>query len=260
MSDSDDENFEPLPVTDIKPIRVIPFEESQSRLIFRSRMVPQKVIIIMAMLLQIGGGLENDRLMCVEIFAGCHSITRAFKDAGHATLALDFSTESEFDNINNSIGFVRALMAIMHLGADSLFWSAPPCSTWVFMNRGTSKRTKDDPLGDQSKKSVANANTQVSRVCLLCMVAILLHNCFIMAEQPASSLFEYHPRWELLQHILGDSLQAVRMAMQPYGAESLKPTLLYGNFGEVDTTYRYNGPLPSAVRRLDHTIAKLISM
>ena len=54
MSDSDDENFEPLPVTDTKPMRVIPFEESQSRLIFRSRMVPQKVIIIMAMLLQIG--------------------------------------------------------------------------------------------------------------------------------------------------------------------------------------------------------------
>ena len=71
---------------------------------------------------------------------------------------------------------------------------------------------------------------KVSSVVLLVMAAILLHNAFVIAEQPSSSMLENHPRWLLLEQLFGPSFFRLHMWMQPHGGTSRKGTLLYSNF------------------------------
>jgi hypothetical protein len=61
------------------------------------------------------------------------------------------------------------------------------------------------------------------------MAGILLRNCLFLAEQPSSSLFELHPRWQILETVVGDRFHKMHMWMQPYGSGSPKATLLYSN-------------------------------
>ena len=46
-------------------------------------------------------------------------------------------------------GYAVWLVLSLRLGAQSLL--APVCSSWVWVNRGTSKRSIFKPLGDQKK-------------------------------------------------------------------------------------------------------------
>ena len=152
-SDSEPELEDSRAVT-VMPNHMISYTDSQARKIWLSNKVPKKLILLMFMLTQIGDPTQNPdgRLKVIEIFAGCHSITNAFKNVGYACATVDVSTVSPFDDINSSLGFIKALLYVMRLSDDGLFWAAPPCSTWVFMNRGTSKRSKVDPMGDTIKE------------------------------------------------------------------------------------------------------------
>ncbi len=56
-------------------------------------------------------------------------------------------------------GFVCILLQILRLKPGGLLIGGPPCGTWVFINRGTSKRSKRRVLGDSTKPSVVDSNT-----------------------------------------------------------------------------------------------------
>eukprot|EP00959_Pyramimonas_sp_CCMP1952_P383962 8046883-Pyramimonas_sp.AAC.1 len=60
----------------------------------------------------------------------------------------------------------------------------------------------------------------------------------VIAEQPSSSIFEPHPRWEQLCHILGDSMNVLRAWMQPYGAESPKATILHASTLSISSLWK----------------------
>ena len=139
------------------------------------------------------------------------------------------STVAADDDINSSTGFLKALLYVMSLSNDGLFWVAPPCSSWVWLSRGSSHRSKDNILGNDQYKNVRIANEQASRVALLILIALLLHNAIFVAEQPSSTLLPRHPRWELLKNVLGTWFQQVEFYMQPYGGKTPKRTWLCSN-------------------------------
>ena len=186
-----------------------------------------RVLCTIILLLAANGPLTS--VTSVELFAGCHSVTNGMKALGHSAVSLDFSTVSLWDDINTTPGFLRALTYVTALEPQGLLWAAPPCSSWVWVGRSQTGRSKDHPLGDDTKPFVERANTQVARVVLLVLTALLMHNAMFIAEQPSSSIFEEHPRWKQLQSILGEDLHRVHMWMQPYGGSSPKATLLYSN-------------------------------
>lgn len=156
------------------------------------------------------------------------------------------AARSFLDDINSTPGFLRALTYVLHLGPQGLLWAAPPCSTWVWIGRSQTGRTRRDPLGDKSKTFVDKANQQVSRVVLLILVAMLLHNAVWIAEQPASSIMELHRRVDGLSSMLGDWFRKLFLWLQPHGGTSPKATLLYCCFWlkePLGLTYR--GVTPS---------------
>lgn len=55
-------------------------------------------------------------------------------------------------------GFMKLIQLALRARGDSLLHCGPPCSSWVWVNRGTSLRSKDSPEGDMDVASVAASN------------------------------------------------------------------------------------------------------
>ena len=98
---------------------------------------------------------------------------------------------------NHACGLRLAVQLVRRLRKGGTVMMAPVCSTWTFMNRSTSKRTKVDPTGDTSLPSVRTGNLLFSRVVLLAMLVLWREGTYII-ENPMSSLLPYHPRFAQL--------------------------------------------------------------
>ena len=115
------------------------------------------------------------------------------------------------------------------------------------MNRATSKRSSENPLGDTSLAYIRAANCMVSRTVLFCLVASARDVRFIV-EQPATSVMPHHPKFA---HMLALSRDGVLPLSQVFtwfgmfGGTSPKPTKLWGT-----PTW-----LSQLARKLDRNIA-----
>ena len=105
------------------------------------------------------------------------------------------------------------------------FW-APPCGSWVFLNRGTAKRSADNPYGDTTLPYIVLNNRLVARIVLLLRFAALC-SVYWCLEPPSSSLLMHHPKLKHASVALG--LQKTFLWMMAYGGESPKGTHLWGN-------------------------------
>ena len=106
------------------------------------------------------------------------------------------------------------------------------CSTWVVMERGSTKRSENNVLGQTKHPSVKHANLMVARSALLMALAMLRLMCF-MLEQPHSSLMALHPLMQLVARV-ATTLPAgkwveVSTYMGAYGGDRPKRSKLYGN-------------------------------
>ena len=61
-------------------------------------------------------------------------------------------------------GFLMIMWQVLRLAPGALLVGGPPCNTWVFMNSGTSRRTRKRVLGDQKKKSVKESNENLGKI------------------------------------------------------------------------------------------------
>lgn len=70
-------------------------------------------------------------------------------------------------------------------------WSGRHASrTWV--NRATSGRSAEMPLGNGSREYVVEANALIARWVMLMLIAVAFEACFLM-EHPGSTVVDYHP-------------------------------------------------------------------
>eukprot|EP00959_Pyramimonas_sp_CCMP1952_P241257 5042155-Pyramimonas_sp.AAC.1 len=71
--------------------------------------------------------------------------------------------DATYQNLMHYAGFCYACLLLVKSRVGSGSNSAPVCSTWVWISRGTTKRRPWQPLGDPTIENVANANTMISR-------------------------------------------------------------------------------------------------
>ena len=164
-------------------------------------------------------------LDAVEYFAGCRCITFAMRALGYRAMPFELNLSRRM-NMESDIGFALAIMMLLRLEARGLLWLAPVCSSWVWMNLGTSKRNKIAIFGDCDYHYVRAANLQVARVCLLLEWACAM-GIYWALEQPISSLLEFHPRYQALlaKHLV----YVFTVELGAYGANSLKRIKIYTN-------------------------------
>lgn len=53
---------------------------------------------------------------------------------------------------------MKLVQLVLKTRGDGLIHCGPPCSTWVWVNRATSRRSRDVPEGDPTVQSVASSN------------------------------------------------------------------------------------------------------
>jgi len=64
-------------------------------------------------------------------------------------------------------GLACAYTKVLRLRRGGLCWGGVPCSSWVFLSRGATGRTRDAPLGRPDSQCAVMGNNLTSRFCLL---------------------------------------------------------------------------------------------
>ena len=163
---------------------------------------------------------EDDAVLdFVEAFAGSGAVTRGLQTHHFKGRSLDMRRHPGMDFLTPA-GFCLLLGSVMALQPGGLLWAAPPCSSWVFMSRGSYGRARQIE-GDGSPRPTAN-NALVERL-VLALEFCATRGCVWIIEQPGTSImFEYPAMQRRLER---QRAVKVRLDMGAYGAESQKATI-----------------------------------
>ena len=133
-------------------------------------------------------------------------------------------------------GFLAATRAILKLKENALVTIGLPCSSYVFLNAGTSQRSADNPFGETSLEYIQAANKHpgniktlspssrikchsgqavfrelrlTARVCLLILLMVV-RGTYFFVEQPSSSLLEQVPYFKHMMTMVGKVMPMYR--------------------------------------------------
>ncbi|CAL1130604.1 unnamed protein product [Cladocopium goreaui] len=190
---------------------------------------------LVALLFQVDGLNWDKPSDHVETFAGKMACTRAEWEANRVAVPLDLEL-GQNNNLLTNDGFCNALYHICNTKPGSGHMTAPVCSSWVFLSRGSTLRSASRPLGRSDSKAVEDGNILAARALVLCLLASA-KAMFWCLEQPASSLMYLHPCFQFLIRLLG--MHRLRVNMSNYGAPTKKATLLYSSHACLDDIQNY---------------------
>ena len=126
-------------------------------------------------------------LHCVELCAGKGRINRFFEAMGCAGIALD-KLYGDNMNLTTQAGLALAVGAVLRLMPGGLLCGGPQCSSWVWISRSSTKRSKDNPAGDVRRDSVREGN-KLAVACALLANLCVTQSCHWLYENPVTSLF-----------------------------------------------------------------------
>ena len=99
-------------------------------------------------------------------------------------------------------GMVRAISCTLSVAVAGVFWSGLPCSSLIWLNRGTSKRSKWAPFGNQNNPKVDASNAMTLRW-ILCALVAITRRVVVIVEQPTSSILTSMPHFLYLADVAG---------------------------------------------------------
>ena len=130
----------------------------------------------------------------LELFAGSAEYSNACARLNLKAVAYDklYSDQvgTQDNDLTTEAGFARALELVLQVVPHGSLWAAPVCSTWGFVGRKGSFRTKESAVGDESVPRIRYANKMVYNLCLLLLAAYLI-GLNIFVEQPHGSLMAH---------------------------------------------------------------------
>ena len=204
--------------------------------LFYRRMVrlrlPKCLFALLFLLARSRDGKSPHDLTMVEYFSGVQAITNEFRTQGFGAASFDIVNDSVSQNLLTDMGFLHAInLALRVKPLQGFTWWATVCSTWVWMCRNTTARSRKRPLGDVSLKCVRDANTMVSRMVALVLLCSARFVGYVI-EQPTTSIMCCHPRMALLEALASQlphivSYHRVHTYMGAFAAPTPKPSVLY---------------------------------
>ena len=128
--------------------------------------------------------------------SGVEAICRGLREWGIKMSPYDLDMGKAFD-INSSAGLIFAIVLALRIEPGGLAWLVPLCSSWVWINRGTTGRSESFPLGRAWVHCVQYGNKMMVRTVILLWILQSRGHC-IGLEQPVSSLMEFVPRFQAM--------------------------------------------------------------
>lgn len=180
----------------------------------------------------------------VEWFCGTGGLTTACSQLGLLVSWYDCILDPVKMNLLTDAGMAAAILLCLSLVVGGTAWFGVPCSTFVFMSRGHTKRSRMKPKGNVKRQDVRQANLIVERVSFLIKILAKRKVHWIM-EQPLNSLLWYMPAIKKARR----DYQVNKLKWQRrflwlghYGHSLSKPTELVGVFPGLDTAWPTQRP------------------
>lgn len=205
-------------------------ERSQHRL--RAYGAPYSLVEMAIFMGTVLGPQQPRDLDLLEVFAGRKALSKEFQAKGLEVETFEIEDDAQKFDLLSDEGMLRAVGLTLRLKVGALLFGGHPCSTFVWLSRGSTRRSASRPLGDPLCAAAQKANQMASRFSLLILLAVA-RGAVWLVEQPCSSLLKNHPRFSLLETLgragtIPDPRQ-VRFWMGLYGAKTPKPSYLLGD-------------------------------
>jgi len=162
----------------------------------------------------------------IEMFAGDRSVTKGLWLLGYQGEPVDLRIQKTHD-LMTPFGFLASIALIWGIAKGGLCWMAPPCSSWVWMSRHSTGRSKDDAKGNEKHTKVWCSNILVSRLCYLIALCWRRGVHFII-EQPSSSVMFEFSRLKKLLTAIGDDIHWAYSELGAWTLEMQKGLVLCG--------------------------------
>ena len=138
--------------------------------------------------------------------------------------------------MNGCEGFIVAVTLALQLHPRTgCAWLAVVCSSWVWLSRGSTGRSKYNAMGWVDSTSAAEGNKMTARAALIIVLLSCLGLAWVL-EQPLLSLMPLHPALQWIQAMSNMAAtdafitwMAVDTYMGAFAAETSKPLALYTN-------------------------------
>ena len=161
-------------------------------------------------------GPVTDKTVFQEDFAGHHHLSSAIFQYGLPVLCRDFKFSRNLD-VLKGVGFMAAIAGLRSLCEGGLSWIGVPCSSWIFLSRGSTKRSRLNVRGKRAYKSVRDAN-RIARRVMYMVHYIEAKGAYWVLENPISSLlWMYKPVRATLQR---EGIHCISVPLGQYGAVS----------------------------------------
>ena len=166
-----------------------------------------------------------------EFFCGTGGLVTALSQAGMRCAWFDVDVDP-LHNMLSVRGLAVAVRIALSVIPGGVVWFGVPCSTFIWIARGHTKRSRRKPLGDLAREDVRNANRIARIVAMLCEL-LAKRGVFFVMEQPAGSVLWQTPCIRLAARRLSvNGQQWCRrfVWLGHYGHKICKPTELCGIF------------------------------
>lgn len=160
----------------------------------------------------------------VDFFSGSGNMGSALAASGLQGRNYEILKDPQ-QNMATISGQALALKWAATVSEGGLLVGGFPCSTWVWLARSHTKRSKERIWGDESREDVRQANDIINFVSALSAFAHA-RKVFFLWEQPHSSLAFQTPCWRVVRELPNYKEQFLWLGS--YGHDMPKPTRLVG--------------------------------
>jgi len=154
------------------------------------------------------------------------------RSLGFVGMSIDIAYDEMLFDILTPLGFCIMLAAVWRLRRHGVLLLAPPCSSWVWMSMGSSKRRKQSEdgaaadlwKGDPENHRIKSQNRFISRIA--CVIELCrrrkVHH---ILEQPKTSLMFEHLRLNKARR-RNKKVHLIPIMQGAFGSDSAKETYL----------------------------------
>lgn len=215
---------------------------------FAFKVPPHAVNVIPDAILDLLGVGSDHKLVVIrnfdllEICAGAARPSRLATILGLKPAAFDVLYSPAMDILTDE-GFAIAVGLLLRVKEKSLCLMGPQCSSWTWMCRSVTRRTKWNVDGDVNNRKVRDGNRMNHRISILGYIAFLI-GVFFVIENPLNSLFFKTMPMTTILEAASASYRCVRLIA--FGGATVKPLALRGTAPWLKT---FGAPASSALKK-----------
>ena len=161
-------------------------------------------------------------LKMLEVMSGTGKITDNVNEKVGPAMGYDKAYTEDMDILTHQ-GFALLLKLALRVQSGGTTWFGILCSSWIWLSRSVSKRSRSNPAGDCSRPFVAEANEMVRRCVAIATILYLRFVNLCFEHPPTTVMFFFDQMRTLVDHVCP---YCFKTFLGDFGSECLKELML----------------------------------